>query len=118
MLALQRAYDRDVAPGLWEVVAGRLRPGEDPRFGLQREIAEEAGLHLDIDEIPQSPIDAYAARRGDEPMVVLVYRVEVGVGAEPRLSAEHVASDWLDADALLARGAPARLVEAVRRALG
>ena len=113
VLALRRAADRDVGAGLWEAISGRVERGEDPLQAVQREIAEETGLQVEIDP---RPVDAYAARRGEEPMTVVCYRAS-WLGGEVSRSDEHDAHDWCTPDELAARGSPARLVEAIRRAV-
>lgn len=43
LLISRRAEGRRVAPGLWEVVGGRLEFGEEPEACLRREVQEELG---------------------------------------------------------------------------
>ncbi|MFQ5796718.1 MAG: NUDIX domain-containing protein [Candidatus Bipolaricaulia bacterium] len=43
-VVLIRQYRRSVDRILWEIPAGKLEPDEDPLTGVQRELAEEAGL--------------------------------------------------------------------------
>jgi 8-oxo-dGTP pyrophosphatase MutT (NUDIX family) len=48
----QRAGWKDVWPGYWDVAfGGVLQPGEDWIDGARRELAEEAGIEADLDEL-------------------------------------------------------------------
>ncbi|MBX3248955.1 MAG: NUDIX hydrolase [Myxococcales bacterium] len=114
LLALRRARWRDAGAGLWEVVSGRVGPGEDPAAAAIRETREETGLEIDI--VPR-PMDCYAMRRGAQPMVVIVYGAHV-VRGNFRRSREHDDHRWVTLDELSALGTPPRLVEAARRAYG
>lgn len=44
VLISRRSDNRRVAPGLWEVVGGRLEFGEEPEACLRREVAEELSV--------------------------------------------------------------------------
>lgn len=113
VLALRRAPGNLAGPGLWETVSGRLEQGEQPRSGLMREVQEETGLEVALEE---RPWDSYAARRRDLPMVVVLYRARYLAG-EVVLSEEHDQYAWLTADELAERSSLTLLVDAVRRAL-
>jgi len=99
--------------GLWETISGRVERDEDPLDAVRREIAEESGLEVRIDP---RPITAYAARRADVPMLVIVYRAEHVAGEVVR-SDEHDEHAWLTADELAERSPLAKLVAAVRACL-
>lgn len=45
----RRAYDP--GKGLWALVGGYLEPGEEPEAALKREVAEETGLDIEVDEL-------------------------------------------------------------------
>lgn len=111
LLALRRSAGR-IGAGLWETVSGRVHPGEEPLSALEREIVEETGLAV---RVSARPVDAYAAQRGSEPMVVLIYRADF-VAGEVRRSEEHDAHAWLEVDAFAQRTTLARLALAARRA--
>lgn len=112
LLALRRSKKKDAGAGLWEVVSGRLHAGEDPLAAAIRETREETGLEV---QIVERPVDCYAAKRGDDPMTVIVYAALLAGGQFQR-SAEHDDHRWTDLAGFEALGAPARLVEAARRA--
>lgn len=42
----QRAETRQLFPGCWDIVGGRIEDGETPRAALEREISEETGWRL------------------------------------------------------------------------
>lgn len=112
VLAMRRAAHKDAGAGLWETVSGRVEPGEEPLDAVAREIREETGLEVAIDP---RPIDAYAARRNEHPMCVIVYRA-TRTGGEVVRSDEHDDHAWLTPAELRARSPFARLCDAVDRA--
>jgi len=112
LLAMRRAPDKDAAPGAWEVLSGRVDPGEQPYDAAAREAFEESGLEIAIDP---RPVVAYQAKRNRDDMLVVVYRGRCDAG-EVRLSVEHDASAWMTLEEFAAACRFAPLVEAVRRA--
>lgn len=114
VLAMRRSASKDAGPGLWETVSGRVEPGEHPAEAAVREVTEETGLAVRIDP---RPVTAYPATRLQAPMMVIVYRADWEAG-EVRMSDEHDAWAWLDADTFATRSSLPQLVGAVRTALG
>jgi len=109
VLAMRRSMKKDAGAGLWETVSGRVGVDEDPRDAIEREIAEETGLTVRVDA---RPIDAYTARRGAAPMVVVVYRANY-VDGEVVRSDEHDAHAWLTPSEFRANTTLDRLADAV-----
>jgi 8-oxo-dGTP pyrophosphatase MutT (NUDIX family) len=112
MLAMRRAAHRDAGAGLWEAVSGRVDDGEQPEQAAVREVREESGLAVELDP---RPVTAYRARRGAEPMVVIVYRARWTSGEVVR-SDEHDDHAWLTPDEFAERCSLTLLVGAVRAA--
>ena len=112
VLAMRRASTSEAGAGLWETLSGRIEHGEQPLLAMQREIEEECGLAVTIDP---RPVEAYAATRKGEPMIVVVYRA-LYVAGEVQISAEHDAYEWLSAAELAARSTLLPLVLAVNKA--
>jgi 8-oxo-dGTP diphosphatase len=50
VLVTQRKTGTHLA-GVWEFPGGKVAPGEDPRDGLRRELAEELGIDVRVGEI-------------------------------------------------------------------
>ncbi len=110
---MRRAAHRDAGAGLWETVSGRVELGEDPREAARREIREETGLDT---RLVERPVDVYAARRGTEPMIVVVFRAD-WIAGEVRCSSEHDAFRWMALDEFRGASRLSRLAQAVERAL-
>jgi 8-oxo-dGTP pyrophosphatase MutT (NUDIX family) len=112
VLAMRRAHDNEAGAGLWEVVSGRLHPGEDLLDALAREVVEETQLTVRVNP---EPVDAYAMARGSEPLVLVLYRADWLTG-EVVLSAEHDAFEWWTPAELRERSTLSRLADAIDRA--
>jgi 8-oxo-dGTP diphosphatase len=90
LLMMKRSPLKKVAPGVWEVLSGRLNRNEQPHEGLLREIQEESGIEVDLDS---QPFDLYVTRYGDRPMLALVYKAS-WIKGEVKLSNEHTDYKW------------------------
>jgi 8-oxo-dGTP pyrophosphatase MutT (NUDIX family) len=113
VLAMRRAPTKDAGPGLWETISGRLQLGEEPLVAAQREIQEECGLTVHVED---HPFTAYQATRKGLPMLVIVYRASYVAGEVVR-SEEHDAHAWLTPDEFAEQSTLTKLVETVRKAL-
>lgn len=105
--------------GAWEVVHGHIEEGETPAAAALREMREETGLE------PRrffnvSRVEAFYQHRIDEVALVPVFAAFVDPAAQPVLSAEHDALEWLAPDAAgkrLAWPREARALEDIVRML-
>ncbi|HEV8200554.1 MAG TPA: NUDIX domain-containing protein [Candidatus Polarisedimenticolia bacterium] len=88
LLSLKRSLREEKAPGAWEVISGRIEPGEQPLEAAAREAREESGLELDIDP---RPIASYRGEVVGRNMLVVAYRAEAPA-QDPTISDEH--DDW------------------------
>lgn len=113
VLAMRRARTKDAAPGVWEAISGRLEPGEPPIEAACREVLEESGLQVRVDE---RPLEAHATERAGVPMLI-VYYVAEWIAGEPVLSEEHDEFRWANAEGFAAISSIVPLVQAVRRVL-
>ncbi len=89
----RRATFRRAYPGCWDVIGGRVEPGETPKQALIRELAEEVAIK------PVNP--TYAGRiedrqiNPDAPPSYLFFRVRNWSGGEPRMNNhEHSDLEW------------------------
>jgi lipoyl(octanoyl) transferase len=102
--------------GFWQVLTGRLEPGESPAQAAARELEEETGLRL-------SPVDlgyrhAFALGTTLPPRLVEEngFAAHCAPDADIRLGPEHDAFEWVDVPTALARLPFRGLRETVRRA--
>jgi len=113
ILSMRRSLSKDASPGIWEAISGRIEPGEDPLAAVRREILEESGLEV---EVHPRPLSAHTSERAGIPMLIVYYLAEWKSGAV-RLSEEHDAFEWLDAEGFEFRTPIAPLARAVRQVL-
>ncbi|MEV7753997.1 NUDIX hydrolase [Streptomyces griseofuscus] len=86
LLAIRRADN-----GTWELPGGILELDETPETGVAREVLEETGIRVEVDELT----GVYKnLTRG---VVALVFRCKPSGGAE-RTSSESTAVSWLTPD--------------------
>lgn len=94
VLVMRRASGVRCA-GAWEVVHGRIEPGETPEQTARREVAEETGLPVErLYNVTCLPF--YLPRNRVVNMAV-VFAAFVAARGEVRLGKEHDASEWLPA---------------------
>ena len=103
--------------GFWQVLTGRLEPGESPAQAAARELEEETGLRL-------PPVDlgyrhAFALGTTLPPRLVEEngFAVHCAPDVEVRLGPEHDALEWVDVPTALARLPFRGLRETVKRAV-
>jgi 8-oxo-dGTP pyrophosphatase MutT (NUDIX family) len=116
ILMLRRSSVK-VLPGLWQGVSGSIDPGERVVDAALRELREETGFVKEgvrrlstLDFVASflwEPLDAV--------MSSVHFAAEVPPDAQPRLSREHDAFEWLPADDAIARSAWPGYREAITR---
>jgi 8-oxo-dGTP pyrophosphatase MutT (NUDIX family)/heme-degrading monooxygenase HmoA len=107
LLTLKRSRREDKAPGAWEVISGRIEPGEQPLEAAAREAREESGLELAIDP---RPIASYRGEIAGRNMLVVAYRADAPAG-DPAISDEHDDWAWVTLQEFAARCPFPRLVK-------
>lgn len=94
MLIIKRAGDDEVNPGTWELVGGKLDFGESLEHALEREVFEEAGLHVAVQQLLYATTFLTAP---DRQVVIMTYLAHP-VATTVTLSEEHSDARWVTAD--------------------
>nr|WTB31309.1 NUDIX domain-containing protein [Streptomyces sp. NBC_00830] len=79
---------RLVDNGTWELPGGVLELDENPEDDVSREVCEESGIHVEVDELTG------VYKNTSRGIVALVFRYKPSGGAE-RTSDESTEVDWL-----------------------
>ncbi|WP_406381486.1 NUDIX hydrolase [Streptomyces sp. NBC_01618] len=91
LLAIRRADN-----GTWELPGGVLELDETPEAGVVREVLEETGIHVEVDELTG------VYKNTTRGIVALVFRCKPSGGTE-RTSAESMAVEWLTQEQITER---------------
>jgi ADP-ribose pyrophosphatase YjhB (NUDIX family) len=83
--------------GYWDIPGGFLEAGEHPEPGVQREIFEETGLHIQLDQFLGIFMDVYYT--SGDPTLNIFYVASV-VGGEARAGSDATQVQWFDLGAL------------------
>ncbi len=100
-------------PDVWELPGGKVEPGESDAAALQRELAEELGITVDVHE-------SLGTSRTDHIVLAAYTATLARTSATTPVPTEHAALRWVDAaglDALDWAPADRPLLASVRRAL-
>lgn len=113
VLALRRAAGTRCT-GAWEVVHGRLEPGERPEDAALREVREETGLG--VERLYNLTCQPFYLHRLSTVQVAVVFVAFVPAG-EVQLGPEHDRFEWLSPDEAMARLSWPRSITALREAV-
>jgi 8-oxo-dGTP pyrophosphatase MutT (NUDIX family) len=101
--------------GAWEVVHGRIEPGERPEEAALREVREETGLA--VERLYNLTCQPFYLHRFSTVQLAVVFVAFVAEGGAPVLGEEHDRAEWLAAADAMARLHWPRSVSALRDAL-
>lgn len=89
VLISRRSEDRRVAPGLWEVIGGRLEFGEEPAACLLREVSEE----LSVAVIDPQLLGVYSclSEVGGNPVHLISLVYTCSIAGEPMANPQEIA---------------------------
>ncbi|MGW3242784.1 NUDIX hydrolase [Streptomyces sp. NPDC001070] len=91
LLAIRRADN-----GTWELPGGVLELNEAPEDGIKREVWEETGIHVEVDQLTG------VYKNTTRGIVALIFRCKPSGGTE-RTSDESTAVDWLTPEEIAER---------------
>lgn len=100
--------------GAWEIVHGRVEPGERPEEAAVRELREETGLR--VDRLYNLTCQPFYLHRLATVQMSVVFVAFVGTDAI-QLGEEHDLAEWLAPDEAMARLSWPRSVAALRDAV-
>ena len=115
VLCLHRAKDAK-RPGTWEIIHGKIDPGENPVTAARRELKEETGLATDR-FYNLSRTHSFYEHKSDEVVVIPVFAAIVDRTAAVTVSEEHDEFAWLQPEGATRRLAWPREGRAIGDAL-
>jgi lipoyl(octanoyl) transferase len=112
VLLVKRAAERG---GFWQILTGRIEPGESPLQAAARELHEETGFSAPLRELDY--VHSFAMGDALPPRFAQETAFAASVEGEPRLSDEHVEHRWVSVEEAAQMLPFAGLRRAVRLAL-
>jgi 8-oxo-dGTP diphosphatase len=92
ILVLKRSAHDDHKPNVWETPGGGMDTEESPQQALEREIKEETGLSVSI----QEPFNVFAFKKDTGEFKVGITFICEYVDGEVSLSSEHSEYRWIE----------------------
>jgi dATP pyrophosphohydrolase len=93
---LIKRSEREIYPGLWQMVSGKIEKGEKAHQAAKREILEETGL-LPVKMWVAPNINSFYSAEDDSITFLPVFLALVKPGDEVLLSDEHTDYGWFSA---------------------
>ncbi len=97
VLVLREAsdYKDGTNPGKYDIVGGRIEPGERYDDALRREVFEETGLEVEVGK-PFAVNEWRPTPHGEQWQIVAIFFECTYQGGEITLSVDHDGYEWLD----------------------
>jgi 8-oxo-dGTP pyrophosphatase MutT (NUDIX family) len=93
-LVLRRSMTDELYPGIWQIVTGTIREAERAVDAALREVMEETGCSpRRFWTVPHANV--FYDRSADAMHLSPMFAMQLETTAEPRLSDEHSAYEWL-----------------------
>ena len=93
-LLLKRS-EKEIYPGLWQMVNGKIREGEKAHQTALREIKEETGIVPEkLWVVPK--VDSFYSHKNDNIMLLPVFASKVNFFSKPVISDEHSEFKWVN----------------------
>lgn len=95
ILLIKRSKNDPFNPGLWEVPGGKLEDGEVLAFAMEKEVLDETGLFVKLDNLAVFA-DTALGRVREYKGITYVTLTGVGmlIGGKVKLSKEHTDYKW------------------------
>ena len=97
ILLAKRSTEVEVAPGVWNVPAGKVKFNEIPAAAAIREVKEET--NMDLEGLKEIHVRTFERQTASEPIYRLIYTYMVNVSEQQlknfQLNEEHSESRWI-----------------------